>query len=128
MAPRFDVELRGVVTVVGSTAKLSAKVIGHPTPTIEWYKDDKEVLHGGRLRFEESPDGEITLVARDVRLTDQGRYKCVATNRLGKDFSSSSLIVTGKPITGIFSIFSKLNMLSSLGYTLRLQVKLCCKT
>lgn len=96
MAPRFEVELRGAVTVVGSTARLSAKVIGHPKPIIEWYKDDKEVLYAGRIRFEDAPDGEIALVVRDVRLTDQGRYKCVASNRQGKDFSSSSLLVTGK--------------------------------
>lgn len=96
VAPKFEVELRGAVTVVGSTARLAAKVTGHPAPTIEWYKDDKEILYGGRLRFEESPDGEVAVVVRDVRLSDQGRYKCVASNRLGKDFSSSSLLVTGE--------------------------------
>jgi len=98
VAPRFEGELRGAVTVVGSTARLAAIVSGHPTPTIEWFKDDKEVLYAGRLKFEESPDGEVALVVRDVRLSDQGRYKCVATNRLGKDFSSSSLLVTGKTL------------------------------
>lgn len=97
-APRFLDELRGAVTVVGSTARLSAKLIGHPKPNVEWYRDDREVLEGGRIRFEEGPGGQVTLVVRDARLTDQGRYKCLAANRLGRDFSSSSLIITGNNI------------------------------
>lgn len=82
--------------MVGSTARLTAKLTGHPKPSIEWYKDDREVLEGGRIRCEEAPGGQVTLVVRDARLTDQGRYKCLASNRLGRDFSSSSLIITGK--------------------------------
>jgi hypothetical protein len=40
--PEFVEELRALLTTQG-TVSLECKVIGVPTPTLKWFKDDKEI-------------------------------------------------------------------------------------
>lgn len=81
-------ETRAVVT---SDVILKCRVFGAPKPDVKWQKDDTP-LNGANYEILEEGDLKI----RNVLVTDQGRYKCVATNRFGTKFASGELKVKGK--------------------------------
>ncbi|KAL3198289.1 hypothetical protein MRX96_044424, partial [Rhipicephalus microplus] len=68
---------------------------GHPEPTVTWFKDGVQVQPGtGRVRLL----AQGTLLIADVRLSDEGRYVCRATNMLGtRDSPPALLSVHTKP-------------------------------
>lgn len=48
---------------------------------------------------------DTTLIIREVRLDDAGRYDCTASNSFGRDVQSLSLDVTGTMTTKYYSVF-----------------------
>lgn len=81
-------ETRAVVT---SEVMLKCRVFGAPKPDVTWDKDGTpvsgekhEILDNGDLRI------------RNVMVTDQGKYTCLAKNKFGQKFASGELKVKGK--------------------------------
>ena len=77
--------------VVTSNVVLKCRVFGAPKPDVKWQKDDTP-LNGAN--YEIINDGDLRI--KNVLVTDQGNYKCIATNRFGTKFASGELKVKGK--------------------------------
>lgn len=73
-------------TVDGFSTTLRCRVFGAPQPEVKWKRDGVE-LTGGRYKVLPSGDLEI----RGATFTDGGRYKCIASNKLGTVESDDNL-------------------------------------
>ena len=83
-APRFNVRLRDRKIVEGCLVTLECFVDAKPTATVKWMKDGQPVEEGVDLFVEYiASAGKCRLTIPNFRPTDEGVYKCVATNELG---------------------------------------------
>lgn len=74
---------------------------------ITWEKDGKKLLHTSE-DFSLSYDGErCVLTIKRVYPEDEGEYRCIASNNIGKTVSSACIIVDGmlNRISFLFSFF-----------------------
>uniref|UniRef100_A0A673B196 Ig-like domain-containing protein n=1 Tax=Sphaeramia orbicularis TaxID=375764 RepID=A0A673B196_9TELE len=91
--PKILQELRDVVLVEGSAAKLECRVSAFPDPFIVWYKDGKELKDGPKYRYVfEDPDF-VALVVRDGVLADLGKYTVTIKNPFGPTSGSACILV-----------------------------------
>ncbi|KAJ0070606.1 hypothetical protein NL108_016861 [Boleophthalmus pectinirostris] len=91
--PRILQELRDVVLVEGSAAKLSCRVSAFPDPFIVWSKDGQQLQDGPKYRYVfEDPD-VVALVVRDGELGDLGKYTVTVKNPFGQTTDSASITV-----------------------------------
>lgn len=99
--PKILQELKDVVLVEGSAAKLECRVSAFPDPFIVWYKDGKELKDGPKYRYVfEDPDF-VALVVRDGVLADLGKYTVTIKNPFGQTSGSACILVEG--VYGLFS-------------------------
>ena len=82
--PEFVEELRALLTTQG-TVSLECKVIGVPTPTLKWFKDDKEIKAGDVFALRADPKDATSL----------GTYTCQASNCMGTALSVSKVHLVG---------------------------------
>lgn len=93
--PKILQELKDVVLVEGSAAKLECRVSAFPDPFIVWYKDSKELKDGPKYRYVfEDPDF-VALVVRDGVLADLGKYTVTIKNPFGQTSGSACILVEG---------------------------------
>jgi len=97
-APIFTFHLRPRIIQEGQTCKLLACATGQPHPTIKWYKGSKE-LEQDKFPITHT-DGVITIEIINAQPGDSGKYKCVASNKLGEDSSDCAVIVEGSQYSG----------------------------
>lgn len=77
----------------GQKAELSVKVTGYPKPNIKFTKNEKVVKEdGSRIRLIEE-DSTFKLIIKETDSSDSGKYKCIATNEWGEDYSEAELTV-----------------------------------
>ena len=69
---------------------------GTPEPEVDWYKDNRVIREGGRIKFTFEDDGLCSLLIREAEHADRGRYKCVASNPAGKAQCSAELFIESK--------------------------------
>ena len=69
----------------GKEVVLSCDADGNPVPIISWTRDGSLVNTSGRFSF--SAD-KRQLTITNVNRTDSGKYRCVASNKLGNDTSN----------------------------------------
>lgn len=94
--PKILQELKDVVLVEGSAAKLECRVSAFPDPFIIWYKDGKELKDGPKYRYMfEDPDF-VALVVRDGVLADLGKYTVTIKNPFGQTSGSACILVEGE--------------------------------
>ena len=73
--PRFHVKPPSRVVVArGDTLTLNCSANGDPRPVVSWKK------HGAQLPAERSLQTNGALVLRDMKISDEGYYICVATS------------------------------------------------
>ncbi|KAL1131131.1 hypothetical protein AAG570_012368, partial [Ranatra chinensis] len=80
--PEFVEELKALLTSQG-TVSLECKVVGVPTPTLKWFKDDREIRAGDVFALRADPDDPTSL----------GTYTCQAVNCMGRALSTSRVHV-----------------------------------
>ena len=95
IAPYFVLMLNDTIALEHEKVEFRVKVLGTPKPSVQWFKDDMEVFASDRLEIRTEEDGG-SVVVRDVRLSDCGNIKCVATNILGRATSVAQLDIEGK--------------------------------
>ena len=66
----------------GDSVTLSCKADGNPVPTISWIINGSPIDVRGNSRISFSKNKE-QLTIRDVKRTDSGAYRCVASNKFG---------------------------------------------
>ena len=69
----------------GENVTLSCNVAGNPSPTISWSRSGSPLNTTGRISF---LDGKKQLTITNVKRTDSGEYRCVASNSLGNTTSN----------------------------------------
>lgn len=93
-APSFTFLLRPRVIQCHQTCKLLCCLSGKPTPTVKWFKGNKELTKSDYTMSH--ADGVVTIEIVNCKPGDSGKYKCVATNHLGTDETSCVVIVEGR--------------------------------
>ncbi|XP_031789478.1 titin homolog isoform X2 [Nasonia vitripennis] len=91
--PTIKSELKNIRCCDGDAVTLECKVYApSEPPNIRWEKSGKPLALDGD--FSAEFDGETAkLIIRHVYPEDEGEYTCVATNELGKAFTSACLVV-----------------------------------
>nr|CAB3264647.1 papilin-like [Phallusia mammillata] len=93
---RFRSGRVSVLVSRGSSARLPCPAIGHPKPTVKWFKDGKAVKTS---RIKIISDNDLALILTSVETGDAGRYTCVASNGVGTSRRRAvRLTVTEPPI------------------------------
>ena len=82
------------VTTQGNSLTLDCDPIGQPPPGVTWYKDDVQLVSGGRV----SIDSEDRLVFSSVISSDAGDYRCEASSSAGRASAVTTLNVLGKRV------------------------------
>lgn len=93
--PRFLRTLRDTTLPEGATAQLTCTVHGFPEPEVEWLLNEEPLAPSSRTSMERGPEGLCSLVVSDLRPSDDGVYRCRATNHLGEALCSAKLAVRG---------------------------------
>ena len=101
--PEFVEKMKDLNTFEGDSAVFSVKVQGHPQPEVQWFTSDHEIKTEERFVVDSMPDGHHTFTINGCDAKDRGRYKCVASNVVGKAVCSSGLSVKEKLIPPKFS-------------------------
>lgn len=92
--PAFVTDLQDAKVVEGFPIKLEVKVIGHPTPSLKWLHNGKEIRPGdGHARITTNPDGTSTLYIEKAGPENAGEYQVIATNDVGACSSKAHLTV-----------------------------------
>ncbi|ESO99775.1 hypothetical protein LOTGIDRAFT_60433, partial [Lottia gigantea] len=58
-------------------------VVGHPRPTVEWYKDEIKLDISERFITEYHQDGRCTLTIQNITVDEEAKYLCQAQNDAG---------------------------------------------
>ena len=70
----------------GTPAVLTARVTGYPLPQVIWYHGSKEIPKSEDFQQDYNPEtGHVKLTIEEVFVDDQGAYRAVAVNELGRD-------------------------------------------
>lgn len=85
VSPRFEKLLCDILTNVGETVEFECVVTGVPWPRIKWFLNNTELCANDRFEFvENSDDGHVKLVLKNVSSDDKGVYTVKATNGVGE--------------------------------------------
>ncbi|EAT43218.1 AAEL005334-PA [Aedes aegypti] len=94
--PRFVQELYDTTAIENEKIEFRVSVAGSPAPQIGWYKDGFEIFSSRRTKIITEADLSI-LVIHQAALTDEGEFKCTATNRAGHAVTICSLSIDAYP-------------------------------
>ncbi|KAK5975978.1 hypothetical protein GCK32_004118, partial [Trichostrongylus colubriformis] len=83
--PRFIIPLSSCEAEIGEKKEFTVKVRGFPKPTLEWLLNEVPMKFDDRISVEYLEAGNYCLTIKDIRESDFGTIRCIATNELGKD-------------------------------------------
>ena len=90
--------------LIGQSVHMCAHYFGNPEPRVTWLRNgarvfpcDDGVPEGQRRVLIKTYSGESTLIVRDLRLDDSGKYEVLIENEIGNDAAAASLGVEGPP-------------------------------
>lgn len=94
--PKFRKNIYDCFSFLGTSACFQCIVDGSPKPAISWFRNGILICEGScciedRCCMEESQEGCHSLVIRNVVQSDEGEYKCAATNKAGTAHSTALL-------------------------------------
>ncbi|XP_073807729.1 uncharacterized protein isoform X2 [Danio rerio] len=89
-----------VTSPVGAEVLIHCQVSGLPAPVLTWSKQGQSVQTGGKILMGLR---NTTLLISSVRVYDEGRYTCSASNTLGHDEKTMTLRVAVKPVIVSFT-------------------------
>ncbi|XP_034109415.1 obscurin isoform X3 [Drosophila albomicans] len=89
-APIFTQKITDQQQVFGNNAKIPVTVSGVPYPELTWFFENKPINVSDKYTFKNDGDHH-ELIVNDCQKSDQGEYKCIASNREGKDITQGRL-------------------------------------
>lgn len=89
----------------GGKARFQCLPYGNPFPAIQWLKDGVEIRSSERIIIESLPDGTQQLLINEVYNSDDGFYRCVASNEFGTSSTKAELTVEGELDCFHFHVF-----------------------
>lgn len=93
--PVFKRQLKDVRCCDGDSVRLECHIEATPGPTIIWEKDGRKLPQVSDDFSTSFDDGRAILRIKRVYPEDEGEYKCIASNSIGKSTSSACIIVDG---------------------------------
>ncbi|XP_017045137.1 obscurin isoform X2 [Drosophila ficusphila] len=93
--PVFTQKISDQQQVFGNNAKIPVTVSGVPYPDLEWYFQDKPIPKSDKYSVKNDGDHHM-LIVNDCQKEDQGVYKCIASNREGKDITQGRLDIVNE--------------------------------
>jgi hypothetical protein len=78
---------------VGKSITLICPAVGTPQPTIKWFKNNKQL---------ESFDLNDQYILTNIKQTDQGIYRCLATNKAGTTYRLFNLSVHSNHLFSLY--------------------------
>ena len=91
----FGPGFRTMQTAVNRTVEIRCETTGIPTPTVTWNIDSKPLLAGNRIEMHQN--GSI-LRLTGVQTSQEGRYSCLARNKIGQAEADIFLEVVAPPV------------------------------
>lgn len=101
--PAFDPLMESVTTGITTTAQFSCNVLSNPPATVTWFFNGAQIFNNDKFTLTPS-----LLTISNVQLSDDGFYKCRATNSFGNNETSARLTVTGDQYTPLLGIYCSL--------------------
>lgn len=95
----------------GATVQLKIGIIAKPQPTIEWYKDGKELESGAQISISNTTESACISVKEATRL-NTGTYELKIKNSLGSAYAAVRVLVQGMLQTCIISNIISINHVS----------------
>jgi Down syndrome cell adhesion protein len=83
--------------MIDNEIRFVADITGSPTPTISWTKDDNPIKPDAE-HIIESDGSTHTLIIKNAKATDEGKYRVLAENPLGHVESTAQLTVLEQPL------------------------------
>lgn len=77
---------------LGEPLQMTCMASGIPRPNIHWYKDNQAITTNKKTFLH---NGDTVLEMKYVTVDDEGKYKCVVSNRLGTDVRETNLKIKG---------------------------------
>ena len=80
---------------IGSNVTFNCTAMGLPTPTISWMKNNDSYVVPSDLRarvVSDNKNNHSQLIINKVRIEDNGKYQCVASNSAGERKSSAAFL------------------------------------
>ena len=71
----------------GKNVNFSCNATANPSPRTSWFKDESPITNKSRISL--SVDNKV-LTITNVSRKDSGKYRCVASNKLGNDTSKAA--------------------------------------
>ncbi|KAG1685711.1 Down syndrome cell adhesion molecule-like protein Dscam2 [Nymphon striatum] len=81
--------LMNQTVVTGKSVFMQCHVSGYPIASINWKKDDEDLLENERIKIYSNGSLKILSAIRDI---DSGKYKCTAENEEGYTSSGSGIL------------------------------------
>ncbi|XP_016767640.1 obscurin isoform X7 [Apis mellifera] len=95
--PEFVVNLQPLSVMEGFPAKMEVKVLGKPTPRLQWFKNGEEIVPDGkRVKAVSMADGSQALIIEKATPEDAGEYQVIAGNTEGTSSCKGTISVVGK--------------------------------
>ncbi|CAH2103686.1 unnamed protein product [Euphydryas editha] len=90
--PQFTMRLRDRRVQATYPVRLTCQVVGNPSPVVKWFKNEEEVIIGGRYTASQD-EYFYTLEIAPTTLEDGGVYEAMARNGCGAVSCRCSLVV-----------------------------------
>jgi len=81
---------------IGQNVNIDLPFKGKPKPTIQWMKDDVPLKESEQVRFRQT-ENKASLIVRNARKDNAGKYTLVLDNKLVKNFFDIKVITLGPP-------------------------------
>ncbi|XP_052419981.1 obscurin [Carassius gibelio] len=94
--PAVQVAIEDLTVRPGQPATFSAIITGQPSPDIQWFKDDKEILSNDHTEICQS-NARCSLTLLNTQIEDCGTYSCIAINSAGQASCLAKLSVDTGP-------------------------------
>lgn len=78
----------------GATVQLRIGIIAKPQPTIEWYKDGREVESGPQVMISNTSDFALISI-KDATRINSGTYELKIKNSLGSAYAAVRVLIQG---------------------------------
>ena len=93
-SPKFLSHSDDLIIKEGAPCEITATIIGKPTPTVEWYKENKSLTEKKGIKFKEDKNVYSAQIS-EVKRIHCGTYKITAFNNAGESSCIVNLSLEG---------------------------------
>ena len=90
--PKFVKKLYDITLQTGNPLQLVTSFVGTPEPEVAWHLDGEPLVTGPGCKVL-TKDGTSKLLIGQVEAEDEGNYKCIARNSVGKATTGCSVLI-----------------------------------